>query len=142
MNRRPEGGPGNLFEIFNKNSYAVWCILDDKFFVIFKQSLSRPLFFFFFLHLYRRINYSCLGASASISSFSFAPKVAGGEGTIPEANLGGVLLNSSNYLTSRHARKIIVDTGYYRRWIGYLWSGFFLSYGLGACEKRNRKIDV
>ena len=65
----------------------------------------------------------------------------GGEG-IPEANLGGVLLNSSNYLTSRHARKIIVDTGYYRRWIGYLWSVFFLSYGLGACEKRNRKIDV
>ena len=48
----------------------------------------------------------------------------GGEG-IPEANLGGVLLNSSNYLTSRHARKIIVDTGYYRRWIGYLWSVFF-----------------
>ena len=87
MNRRPEGGPGNLshpanFEIFNKNSYAVWCILDDKFFVIFKQSLSRPLFFNFliFLHLYRRINYSCLGASASISSFSFAPKVAGGGG--------------------------------------------------------------
>ena len=84
MNRRPEGGPGNLshpanYEIFNKNSYAVWCILDDKFFVIFKQSLSRPLFFFF-LHLYRRINYSCLGASASFSSFSFAPKVAGGGG--------------------------------------------------------------
>ena len=49
----------------------------------------------------------------------------GGEGTIPEANLGGVLLNSCNYLTSRHARKIIVDTGYYRRWIGYLWSVFF-----------------
>ena len=53
MNRRPEGGPGNLshpanFEIFNKNSYAVWCILDDKFFVIFEQSLSRPLFFYFF----------------------------------------------------------------------------------------------
>ena len=52
MNRRPEGGPGNLshpanFEIFNKNSYAVWCILDDKFFVIFKQSLSRLLFFNF-----------------------------------------------------------------------------------------------
>lgn len=83
----PEGGPGNLshpanFEIFNKNSYAVWCILDDKFFVIFKQSLSRLLFFNFliFLHLYRRINYSCLGASASISSFSFAPKVVGGGG--------------------------------------------------------------
>lgn len=51
--------------------------------------------------------------------------MAGGEGTIPEANLGGVLLNSSNYLTSRHARKIIVDTGYYRRWIGCLWSVFF-----------------
>ena len=65
----------------------------------------------------------------------------GGEGTIPKANLGGVLLNSSNYLTSRHARKMIVDTGYYRRWIGYLWSVFFLSYGLRACEKRNRKID-
>ena len=53
MNWRPEGGPGNLshpanFEIFNKNSYAVWCVLDDKFFVIFKQSLSRPLFFNFF----------------------------------------------------------------------------------------------
>ena len=53
MNRRPEGGPGNLshpanFEIFNKNSYAVWYILDYKFFVIFKQSLSRPLFFYFF----------------------------------------------------------------------------------------------
>lgn len=53
MNRRPEGGSGNLshpanFEIFNKNSYAVWCILDDKFFVIFEQSLSRPLFFYFF----------------------------------------------------------------------------------------------
>ena len=52
MNGRPEGGPGNLshpanFEIFNKHSYAVWCILDDKFFVIFKQSLSGPLFFIF-----------------------------------------------------------------------------------------------
>ena len=51
MDQRPEGGPGNLshpanFEIFNKNSYAVWCILDDKFFVIFEQSLSRPLFFY------------------------------------------------------------------------------------------------
>ena len=92
----------------------------------------NPYFYFYiFLHLYRRINYSCPGVRASISSFSFAPKVAGvggggvGEGTIPEANLGGVLLNSSNYLTSRHARKIIVDTGYYRRWIGYLWSVFF-----------------
>ena len=40
--------PAN-FEIFNKNSYAVWCILDDKFFVIFKQSLRRPLFFYFFI---------------------------------------------------------------------------------------------
>ena len=52
MNRRPEGGPGNLshpanFEIFNKHSYAVWCTVDDKFFVIFQQSLSRPLFFIF-----------------------------------------------------------------------------------------------
>ena len=61
----------------------------------------------------------------------------GGEGTIPEANLGGVLLNSSNYLTSRHARKIIVDTGYYRRWIGYLWSVFFC---LTVWERMRKEI--
>ena len=146
MNRRPEGGPGNLptrlilkFLIKIPMPFGAFWMTS---FLSFLSNLYAVPYFFIFLYLYRRINYSCLGASASISSFSFAPKVGGGgEGTIPKANLGGVLLNSSNYLTSRHARKMIVDTGYYRRWIGYLWSVFFLSYGLRACEKRNRKID-